>query len=324
MRSDPHPAAYAPQLWTLYQATVLRGDELERSGDPTSARILFDRLASLRRQIDEARVLPLGSSSGATLGMSAVEGNWPLSAGKTPGDVASSLWSPPEGSDRAGVWQRVRQQLPDADVRRLRSQLYFQALVRVEDDPARNFQPAVDLVRALDDPSRPRAAEVHDLLMYTKRPIPPSGRTGGYDEALARAVRVRRRAEEAALGIDPQGRYPFSEQVEPWIRRWVEQGDRERRIGQDLLFATDTERWDEAVERLESARGFYRKAGAAAETVRAAVALRDEVLPILPAYSRWLVRRPDANDASVNAVVALWADVHELVRALESSAPEAT
>ena len=107
LQMTTHPAAYAPQLWTLYQATVLRGDELECLGDPASARVLFERLTSLRRRIDEARILPLGSSTGATLGMPAVEGNWPLSAGKPPGDVASSLWSPPEGTDRAGVWQRV-------------------------------------------------------------------------------------------------------------------------------------------------------------------------------------------------------------------------
>ena len=56
LRDDPHPAAYAPQLWTLYQATVLHGDELERSGDPASARVLFERLTSLRRRIDEATV----------------------------------------------------------------------------------------------------------------------------------------------------------------------------------------------------------------------------------------------------------------------------
>ncbi len=196
LRDDPHPAAYAPQLWTLYQATVLRGDELERSGDPASARVLFERLTSLRRRIDEARILPLGSSTGATLGMPAVEGNWPLSAGKPPGDVASSLWSPPEGTDRAGVWQRVRQNLPDAETRRLRAQLYFQALLRVEDDPARNLGPAVDLIRALDDPSRPRAAEVHDLLMDSKRPAPRAGQAG----AIRRRADARRPRPQTCRG----------------------------------------------------------------------------------------------------------------------------
>lgn len=324
LRDDPHPSAYAPHLWTLYQATVLRCDELERSGDPDSARALLDRLTGLRRQLESARVIPLGPSAGATLGMDAVEGRWPLVAERSPGDVAEALWSPPEGTDRAGTWQRVRRGLSEPVLRGLRLQLYNQALGRVSDDPGRSLGDAVDLIRALDDPGRPRPAEVHDLLMYRLfRVDSPPDRPIAFDESVRRAVEVRRRAEEAALGIRRGGRYPYSEQVEPWVRSRVEAGDRLRRLGQDLLFASDPAGWAEALSRLDAARKSYAEAVEAAGVVRDAIATRDEVVPLLPYYSRWLARRPDADDPALAEAETLWGDLHALIESLGSPGPDA-
>src|SRR5262249_12055709 len=196
------------------------------------------------------------------------------------------LWSPAEGADRAGVWQRIRQGLSATDLRLLRSRLYHQALRRVQENPERNLGTAVELVRALDDAAPPRRpAEAHDLLMFARdRVVPPRDRPLDFDESLARAGRVRHRGEAPALGvaIESGSQFPYCEQVEPWIRSHVDEGDRERRIGQDLLFASEPARWAESIRRLADADRKYGEALTTAAVVRSGLAVRDAVWPVLP------------------------------------------
>ena len=134
--------------------------------------------------------------------------------------------------------------------------------------------------------------------MDSKRPAPRAGQSRRNRRCLLHApcasADALRKPRSASIR---QGRYPYSEQVEPWFRRWVEQGDRDRRIAQDLLFATESERWMKALERLTRRERRIVKAVETAEIVHGAIATRDQVLSgSFPYYGRSLARRPNADD----------------------------
>jgi hypothetical protein len=143
-------------------------------------------------------------------------------------------------------------------------------------------------------------------------------------EVVARALRVRRLAEEAALAVRP-GLHPYSEQVVPWMKPQVEDGDRQRQFGQDLLFATDRQSWAEAADYLANAERIYQEAQARGDAVRTALAVRDRVLTLLPAYSVWLGRRRPSEDpehydraeALLRQTEGLWRHTHEFLALLE-------
>src|SRR5207249_1880947 len=105
------------------------------------------------------------------------------------------------------------------------------------------------------------------------------------------ALTVRKLAEEAALGLragDSRGLPAFSEWVFPWIRREVEEADRERRRGEDLTLASEASHWADAGKHLDRAQELYVQAQARALQVRQALNVRAEVLAALPYYSHWL------------------------------------
>ncbi|MCA1685953.1 MAG: hypothetical protein LC745_08210, partial [Planctomycetia bacterium] len=76
---------------------------------------------------------------------------------------------------------------------------------------------------------------------------------------------------------------------------------------------------EQARVHLEAAGRAYREIGEAAGVVRKALALRDEVLPVLPAYTRWLARRPGEGTEGCER---LWDDLHALTGALEAERPD--
>src|SRR4029079_13666441 len=64
---------------------------------------------------------------------------------------------------------------------------------------------------------------------------------------LKEAITQRRDAEEAAwVFMTGAKEYPYSEVVFPWVRGRIELGDRNRQLGQDLLFCTEPKMWAEA------------------------------------------------------------------------------
>ena len=52
------------------------------------------------------------------------------------------------------------------------------------------------------------------------------------------------RRRGGGLGLHDWGEeYPYSEVVFPWVRGRIELGDRNRQLGQDLLFCTEPKMW---------------------------------------------------------------------------------
>src|SRR5205807_2434161 len=136
-----------------------------------------------------------------------------------------------------------------------------------------------------------RPAEAHFLLMYAHltRSVLPRGAEELEPplKLVQETLKVRRLAEETALATGsnrgPAG-HPYSERIYPWIKAKVEAGDRERRRGEDLLFAP-RDWWERAAAHLKKAREHYELAGRDAGQVRKAIELRDQLLADLPYYS---------------------------------------
>src|SRR5208283_4009669 len=107
---DIHPASYAPHTWMLYQATVLRLEDLERAGDRTSANLLLARLAELDHDLNEARTIPLARSGANSLAMPAAEGQRLPPAPDAVEQQFNLLWgAPPEEFPKR--WEQVQQSL---------------------------------------------------------------------------------------------------------------------------------------------------------------------------------------------------------------------
>src|SRR5262249_4363599 len=155
-------------------------------------------------------------------------------------------------------------------------------------------------------PGKPQPAEPHFLAMLRRdlavRPITPD-----YALLIGHALQVELQAERAALGVEGAG-YPYSEQVAQWTGAKLVEGDEERRLGEDLLFAADDASWKEARGHLATAASRYQSIQATAKSLRTSLAVRDQLLAGLPFYALWLAqRRTDkSDDVLLNEVQDLW------------------
>jgi hypothetical protein len=339
---SPHPAGYSPQLWSLYLASLLRFDELQRSGDPGSGQVMLRKLTELEREIERARYLSLGSAQN-TLAMPAAEGR--EVTGPTAGDIQrmNALRGAPT-AEIAKRWEQLRSGAGapgSVELRGLRTRIFDMIVQRVADDlafnrvagdPADFLGKSVAVVEVVEDPAAPRPAEVHDLVMIHRdlpRTPPPS-----YYRAVGLALQTRRLAERTAAALATEPPAPAgpvaatkptraaSARVFPWVRAPLARADEERRLGVDLLFSSDPRDWDEAETHLDAAARAYRDVSDAAGVVRDALALRDEMLPVLPGYCRWLARWSRDGDGLMELAESIWDDVHALTRALEADPPD--
>jgi hypothetical protein len=194
-------------------------------------------------------------------------------------------------------------------------------LERAAENPVNNLDRAYQLLQIVNDPLRPRPAEAHFLAML-RRDLPQSPPSPEYALLIQQALRLRRQAERAALAIDG-ATYPYSELVAGWIARPIAEADRQRRLGEDLLFAADGASWDKAREYLTTAAGFYQEAQTTAQAIRSSLAVRDQLLSGLPYYSWWLAGRrqsPDrekSDEQLLKSIEELWEQTHRLAALLE-------
>ena len=315
------PEAYAPHLWRTYRDTLLRFDALTRSlvpsGTGESARqSLGARLREYEAKLEAARAIPLGSSRNS-LAMAAAEG-----PGLSPSEgrfKEFQLWINRQamGGAADAIGDRDRMAFHDLLIRRVAS-------AGGPDD----FREAMGALMRLSDPRGPRPAEGHFLaILLRDLPAGLAGRPEGR-AVVARALEVRRLAERAALGVaegDQTRSRSYAEQIAPLVDGPVKEGDRARRLAEDLLFASDPARWREAESGLIRARSKYREAEDLASRLRAALAARDRAFADLPYYSEWAARRPDPvpsrkDGLSVASLVGkietTWDAAHELASLL--------
>jgi hypothetical protein len=324
----PSPAAETPLLWNRYVSALLRYDELERAGDRSVDKRLLVALAELERELSAKKELTPGSMTNS-LAMPAVEGG---GAGQIP-EIAvqqfNELWDAP--IDQIPTrWEELLKgpgAPSPASVGLLRIHFLDQAFSRAAEDPIENLERAYAVIRAVEDGSRPRPVETQELALLRRPGDLPGG--NGINPLAAPIVgegmRQRRVAERCALGV-VDGGHSYSEHVAPWIREALDQGDRERRLGFDLLFASDPVRWSQAHQRFGLAEVHYRRAAEQATVIQRALRLRDEILPVLPYYSQWIARRGEQPAVSklpggltrIALVESLWEQSHDLLSTLES------
>lgn len=325
----PSPADVSPHLWRRYQDYLLRYEQLVTAGDIESAADIGTKLLELGEEIMRGQRLELSALQN-TLAMPAVVGLGVSGPGERLA-AFNDLWEAPpqEYSKRWSALMTASGGGNRAAVQVLRVQFYEFLLERVEKNPAENLDKACNLVRIVDDPISPRPAEVQFMMMLERdrprNPPPPPE----YGVLLALALRVRVQAEKAALAARP-GVFAFSATVYPWIHDLVEAGDKQRRLGEDLVLASDRANWLKAGELLQQAEATYKQAQARADAVRAALAVRDRVQAGLPYYSMWVARRPVVGASiqqkdiasALDRIDELWRETHRLAELLDTPHPE--
>lgn len=318
----PSPGVYSPQRWREYRDLSLRYEQVARIGDPRQkGASLLRRLNDLDREIRQAHGLSIPSAS-STLAMPMALG---VIAPWTPAEMQEqfrSLWNAPDEAARQKTWEGVNKWLAGkgGSSEQLRLQMTGLLLEQVLGNPGSIDVAQVNAIFQLL--GTPRPAEGHFLFMYlylNQKLLPklPSDQKVPSD-LLAQALKLRRSAEEVALACNAlRGEHPYSEHIYPWIREKVEAADRERRLGEDLLFAPQPY-WKESGDHLSKATAVYDSASKDAKLLRRALTLRDRALADLPYYARWLANAPPGSDEETlyQDQEKLWVLVHQLAQAL--------
>lgn len=161
-------------------------------------------------------------------------------------------------------------------------------------------------LKAIFEQAGPAPVEVHFVRMLHKYLIADGRvRETPAPRLLRKAIEVRVLAEEAAWRFGTRGQYPYAEYVFPWVAQRIEAGDKNRQLGQDLLFSPEQDDWKKAEKFLADAETDYKQAIEDAQQVVLALATRDRVLTQLPYYARWLASyrgdRPEAVAALARA-----------------------
>lgn len=322
----PPPAAYTPVLWRRYLGTLLRYEELLRTGDRRRVAELKVQLDRLERDIRAGQALELPASAFNTLGMPVALGLTTPEALKGRRELLEQLWRTPEAEvDRK--WEELQKSEAERSRPLLRLQLGGLLVERAAASPsAADLAKAHGLLDTLGASDNRRPAEVHYLALL-QRDLDEKQRPG--EPLLTRALQVRLLAEQVALALPaetstgPGKPSAYSERVFPWIRTKTEQGDERRRRGEDRLFATSAASWAEAQKDLEEAEQQYRSARATAEAVRDALHTCHEARVALPYYARWAAADQAADGERVRRLEELAGHVHELERRLEAPGAEA-
>src|SRR5262249_6159520 len=309
LRKSALPAAYAPHLYRQYLETLLRYEQLLRAGldaGDGAAKHMKDEADRLYREIVDAARLHLDSvvkpdSLPATLTMPAALGFVPDAK-----EIATlrqdfgNTWNDKEPQpDAFRKPIEVKSDTVKTQLRRvwLSSLLLDEAL---KDPVVQNLAKASNAILSIQDPlATPRPVESHFLVMLNRDLYRVDDKATGKVTApaalIVQALSVRRLAEEAAVGLgsggDTEPLPAYTEQVPPWIQKKVTEADQERRLGEDLLFASDNKSWDDAKNHLNTAQKSYTDAQEDALAVRRALKARDQILAELPYYSQWLARQ---------------------------------
>lgn len=328
----PHPSVYFPALWRLYRSALVRCEELVQAGDGDSAEYLFSLLKGWDRDFAAERSLGLVKSVENSLVMNALQGG--RTSDPTPLAEFTRFWEPARPDQLKKTWEQIAASGSSASSGdalaglspRSRTDLFLLGRAVRPGDMAQNLDRAAERILIAKGDDFPQPAEAHFLRML-KLYLPLEGRPPEAQALAIQALTVRRQAERAALGIvgnESSADDPRCEQIHPWTGPLVEQADADRRLGEDLLFATEEQAAKDAKEAFARAKAGYQSVAERASVVRSALAARDRVLAELPDYSRWLAHRhpKDVADKLVEKVRALWAEAHRLSARLDT--PSAT
>ncbi|QEL19440.1 vWA domain-containing protein [Limnoglobus roseus] len=295
-RQEPPPASYAPHLWRVYAASLVRAEELTLARDETAAATVLTQVRELEARLDADR---------------RVEVNDPLLAaavfGETPPNLAAReavgrLWAAPPAEAAKAASQLT-----------LSPAAYDRLIELATEPPTPNLARAAEIIRLLDRPGRPRPPTAHLLVMLAANS--PPIKTPAQAEVIKTALTVRKLAETAAAA----GGVGYGDRLGPWFADRLKAADAIRVRGEDRLFATDP---GPAAEEFATAKAGYVAVLADAAKLRSAFLTRDRLFAELPLLANWAVRSPlDAKKSDpADEVTKLWTAAHDLDRILTPSA----
>ncbi|HEY8505031.1 MAG TPA: vWA domain-containing protein, partial [Gemmataceae bacterium] len=322
-RAVPPPAAYAPHLWRRYLDLLLRAEELHRAGAA-----YHNVLAEAGRLGEELTALPWSADLPAAVNSLAA----PRALSGEPTDPAAqrrvfeALWAARTDTEREKAWKAALAggEAPPAGLRRGVTAALLEALAERDEAPTPENLARADTLLRLTDGALPRPVEAHYLRML-HRDLAPQ-RPG--EKLVRQALRLRLRAEEVALnGGAPADEPAFGEQVFRWAGAPLAEADRLRRLGEDLLFATDPQAWARAEKYLADAAKRYDDAARDAAAVREAIRARNQAFAELPYYARWVAGYVGTlTELELERLVAqaeaLAADAHQLAEWLQAPPAE--
>ena len=278
-----HPERLDPEGYKQYLGWQLRWEQLARDG--TVQDTLPNPVADLRARLTRAaeRDVPLVSLA------------VPQPAAKTDQLGIDRLWKAADDTALRAEWKRQTDDSPRPEHARRAAELLFAKLDAV--GYARpNLEKAVRLLDVTEAGMGQRPVETHLLRMLARHfdPLTPP------DAAIVkRAIALSRLAERGAWSGFADG---HADVAFRWTRATLEAADRERRLGEDLLFAGDPKGHAEAGTHFTTAEKQYAECLRDAGVIADAVAARSRVLVRLPFYARWVAdahrttrRQDDAN-----------------------------
>lgn len=293
-KRSTQPDTTNPILWREYLEWLLRWERLVRLDDAPPG--LPRKVQALGEQLEH-------SSGTASSEVVALPAGPALFGGKTDFDEQAfdALWKP--RTTVAQEWKELPAALkakPGVSVSTTAIQVAVARYVvnRVlQDGFTRTSLDTAEQVLAEVGKDGVLPIEAHYLRML-QRHLPADTTAWPKGDRLPRAVKLRRTAEETAWAAGKS--YP--EQAFRWTSGLIAKADRERQLGEDLLFSVDPKSHAEADKRFDAAEKGYAAAQDRAAVVVAALTARDRVFARLPYYARW-VASPRGGPATAKDLV---------------------
>ena len=330
----PSPAVHSPFAWRRYRDLLIRYEELVMAGNRVDATNVRRRMLESQMEIDDSVVAGLSSLQNSLGMFETLMGDDFATAGESPAGSNTNvqkalemLWNAAP-AERAKQWDKLRGSAnndPGA-IQRMRMALLQLTIQRVIEAPATNLETGSELVLLLDDPLHPRPAEAHYLVMLAAD-LPNTPWNDRRSDLVRLALNTRLLAERTAWNYRGPA-FAFSEQVYSNIKDLVENADRERRLGEDLLLG-DSRGYDRVETHLRKAQEVYREAARRGTAVAAARNTYEQAMADLPYLACWIAKkRADFRDN--RAVHAKWQDrlgvlfhdTHQLGITIDRDIPE--
>ena len=280
------PEQLCPELWNLYQRSLMRYEELLRAGDPVNALTLRETHRQLESMISSSSRIPLDSFTnnfalGLVSGIDANEAD-AMAAAK----LASELLVVPEGEVASKISGYISTSL-DSSADRLPPRIMLQKAVL--DEAAKSPNPNPEriqlLISRLQAPGRLQPVEAQGVMVYLR------DRPGvqGNNSAIPSIIRSRLKAEAASCGVSetlPQ--VQSSNRGIIFYQEKILEADAIRLAAQDRLLSSDSAVQTQALRDLARADALYDKVVAESSRLSKAFNTHNHLMSVMPYYSLWL------------------------------------
>ena len=280
------PEQLCPELWNLYQRSLIRYEELLRAGDPVNALALRETHRQLESMISNSVRFPLDSfTNNFNLGL--VSGLDPDEAGAAGASkLASELLIAPEGEVAAKISGYISRNL-DSSADRMPPRIVLQKAVLEEaaKSPNPNPERIQLLISRLLVPGRLQPVESQGVMVYLRDR--PNSQTN--NSAIPSLIRARLKSEAASCGISetpPHVQSPNRGIV--FYQERILEADAVRLSAQDRLLSSDSTMHTQALRDLARAEALYDKVVEDSARLSRAFNTHNHLMSVMPYYTLWL------------------------------------